>query len=165
MLLNALNVIYVLIAIAMVAFILLQRGAGATAGASFGAGASATVFGSRGASSFLTRTTAVLATSFFILSLGMGVYVSRGAGIARSVDLGVMGATSDVPQAPGVGTPAAPAPAKGVPAAPPAVKVPANGVPTATPVAKVPAGTLSAPIAANKVPAAPDAETKDQPTR
>lgn len=164
MLLNALNVIYVLIAIAMVAFILLQRGAGATAGASFGAGASATVFGSRGSSSFLTRTTAVLATSFFILSLGMGVYVSRGAGIARSVDLGVMGASTgapadgasankpaDVPQAPGASSPAIPAPASGVPAAPPATKAPA--------------GVVSAPIAANKVPAAADAETKDQPTR
>ena len=43
-----LNIFHVLIAIAMIAFILIQKGAGATAGAAFGSGASGTVFGSRG---------------------------------------------------------------------------------------------------------------------
>lgn len=161
MLLNALNVIYVLVAIAMTAFILLQRGAGATAGASFGAGASATVFGSRGASSFLTRSTAVLATSFFVLTLGMGIYVSRGAGIAQDIDLGVMGATtseaapakavpaSDVPRAPGVQT------------APPKPQTTDGGV-TIAPAA--PVAAAPAPASAD-VPSPPAAQTDDKPAR
>ena len=66
-----LNVIYVLVAIAMVALILMQRGAGAQAGSGFGGGASATVFGARGASSFLTKATKWLAIVFFAISLFM----------------------------------------------------------------------------------------------
>jgi preprotein translocase subunit SecG len=64
-------VTHVLIAIGIVALILLQRGKGAEAGAAFGAGASGTVFGSRGSANFLSRSTAVLATLFFASSLGL----------------------------------------------------------------------------------------------
>ena len=92
MLLNVLNIVYLLVSIAMVGFILLQRGPGATAGSGFGAGASATVFGARGSANFLSRSTAVLALMFFLLSLGMAVYVSRSVAPAGSTtqDLGVM---------------------------------------------------------------------------
>ncbi len=164
MLLNALNIIYVLIAIAMTVFILLQRGAGATAGASFGAGASATVFGSRGASSFLTRTTAVLATSFFVLTLFMGVHVSRGSAIAQEIDLGVMGGTttdSDVPAKPkpALDVPKARAPA---PAAKPAITVPSTGAVTVAPAKPV----AVLPVApAGDVPQPPPARTDDNPAR
>jgi protein translocase SecG subunit len=71
MVLTLFNIVYVLIAIAMAILILLQRGAGAQAGSGFGAGASGTVFGARGASNFLSRSTAILATIFFLLSLTM----------------------------------------------------------------------------------------------
>ena len=54
--------IYVVVAIALIGFILVQQGKGANAGASFGGGASGTVFGAAGAGNFLSRTTAVLAT-------------------------------------------------------------------------------------------------------
>lgn len=84
------NIFHVLVAIAMVAFILVQRGQGATAGAAFGSGASGTVFGSRGAGSFLSRATWVLATLFCLISLTMAVVVSRNLG-APEADLGVMG--------------------------------------------------------------------------
>ena len=67
-----LNVVYVLLAIAMIALILMQRGAGAQAGSGFGAGASATVFGARGASNFLSKSTKWLAIAFFAISLGSG---------------------------------------------------------------------------------------------
>lgn len=87
---QALNIFYVLIAIAMVALILVQKGAGATAGAAFGSGASGTVFGARGAGNFLTRTTWVLATLFCTISLLMAVLVSR-MSAAPETDLGVMG--------------------------------------------------------------------------
>ncbi|MCG3200474.1 MAG: hypothetical protein NFCOHLIN_00329 [Gammaproteobacteria bacterium] len=58
-------IVQILLAISMIALILIQRGRGADAGAAFGSGASSTVFGARGAASFLTRTTAILAILFF----------------------------------------------------------------------------------------------------
>ncbi len=95
---QALNIFYVLIAIAMVALILVQKGAGATAGAAFGSGASGTVFGARGAGNFLTRTTWVLATLFCTISLLMAVLVSR-MSAAPETDLGVMGNAAGNPSA------------------------------------------------------------------
>ncbi|BAJ03263.1 preprotein translocase subunit SecG [Shewanella violacea] len=69
---EVLIVIYLLVAIGLVGLILIQQGKGADMGASFGAGASATLFGSSGAGNFLTRSTAVLAIGFFALSLIIG---------------------------------------------------------------------------------------------
>src|SRR5512145_1395456 len=70
-------IFHVLIAAAIVGLVLLQRGKGADAGAGFGAGASGTVFGARGSASFLSRTTAVLATLFFLTSLGLAYLFSQ----------------------------------------------------------------------------------------
>ena len=101
-------VLYVVLAVFMIGFILIQRGAGAAAGSGFGAGASATVFGARGAASFLTKATKWMAIAFFILTLGMAIYVQRTglAGLRGPVgdDLGVMSGVaaptgSDVPSA------------------------------------------------------------------
>ncbi len=64
-------VLFVLNAVTLVCVVLLQQGKGADAGAAFGSGASATVFGSRGSSSFLSRFTAVLATTFFALAIAL----------------------------------------------------------------------------------------------
>lgn len=69
-------VFHLLGAIGVVALVLLQQGKGADAGASFGSGASATVFGSQGSSTFLSRVTAILATAFFMTSLGLA-YVAK----------------------------------------------------------------------------------------
>ncbi|QFU23961.1 preprotein translocase subunit SecG [Shewanella eurypsychrophilus] len=69
---EVLMVVYLLVAIGLVGLILIQQGKGADMGASFGAGASATLFGSSGAGNFLTRSTAVLAVGFFALSLIIG---------------------------------------------------------------------------------------------
>ena len=66
---TALLVIDVLVSIALVALILIQHGKGADMGAAFGSGASQTVFGSQGSASFLTRSTAILAALFFVVSL------------------------------------------------------------------------------------------------
>ncbi len=63
--------VHVFIALLLVGLVLFQRGKGADAGTGFGAGASATVFGARGSSNFLSHTTAVLATIFFSTSLGL----------------------------------------------------------------------------------------------
>jgi len=92
MILKLVNIFHVLLAVAMIGLILLQRGAGAAAGSGFGAGASGTVFGARGASNFLSNATKWLAVLFFSLSLGMAIYASRAANRPVVNDLGVMGA-------------------------------------------------------------------------
>jgi preprotein translocase subunit SecG len=89
---QVLNIFHVLIAIALIAFVLIQRGQGATAGAAFGSGASGTVFGARGAGNFLSRSTWVLAALFCTISLTMAVLVSRIMAEAPEADLGVLGA-------------------------------------------------------------------------
>jgi len=98
MLQTVLIVIHVLLAIFLIALILVQRGSGATAGAALGAGASATVFGSQGAGSFLTRTTAILAAGFLAISLGMAMLETHQARQAPDESLGVM-ATAPVADA------------------------------------------------------------------
>ena len=70
-------IIHTLIALAIVALVLLQRGKGADAGAGFGAGASGTVFGARGSGSFFSRATAFLATAFFATSLWLAYLSSQ----------------------------------------------------------------------------------------
>jgi len=62
-------IIHVLLALGLVALILMQHGKGADAGAAFGAGSSGSVFGSRGANSFIYKLTAGVATGFFLTSL------------------------------------------------------------------------------------------------
>ncbi|EPS2707053.1 preprotein translocase subunit SecG [Cronobacter turicensis] len=69
---EALLVVFLIVALGLVGLIMLQQGKGADMGASFGAGASATLFGSSGSGNFMTRMTAVLATLFFIISLVLG---------------------------------------------------------------------------------------------
>ncbi|MFI3256300.1 MAG: preprotein translocase subunit SecG [Psittacicella sp.] len=73
---QVLIVVYLIIAIAIISLVLLQQGKGADAGASFGGGASGTLFGASGSSNFLSRTTAILITIFFILSLILGIIVT-----------------------------------------------------------------------------------------
>ncbi len=68
---TALLIIHVLVSVSLVVLVLIQRGKGADIGAAFGSGASQTVFGARGSSSFLTRTTGILAAMFFITSLSL----------------------------------------------------------------------------------------------
>ena len=75
--LTILTTLHLLAAVAIVALVLLQQGKGADAGAAFGAGGSGTVFGARGAASFLTRSTAVLALVFFLTSLGLAWFASQ----------------------------------------------------------------------------------------
>lgn len=84
MLYSLLLILEVLFAIGVIGLVLLQHGRGADAGAAFGSGASATVFGARGSTSFLSRATAVLATLFFINSLTLA-YLAAHAPVDESV--------------------------------------------------------------------------------
>lgn len=72
MLYEVLLVVDLLVALALIGLVLIQQGKGADMGASFGGGGSNTVFGASGSGNFLTRTTAILATIFFIVSLVLG---------------------------------------------------------------------------------------------
>ena len=110
MLLQIVNVLYVLVAVAIIAFVLLQQGSGASAGSGFGGGASATVFGARGASNFLSKSTKWLAIAFFTISMGMAMYASKRAtgNTPAQTDLGVMG--QPAPAAPAAQIPTATVP-------------------------------------------------------
>ena len=124
-------VFHVLLAAAIVALVLLQRGRGADAGAGFGAGASGTVFGARGSTSFLSRTTAVLATLFFVSSLVLSYLFSHGAAPTSVVD------RVQVEE---------PAPASNAPALPAAGSTPAATAPATSPAASSPPAATTAPV-------------------
>jgi len=103
MLYTTLIVLHVLLAAALIAVVLIQRGPGATMGAAFGAGASGTVFGSRGSAGFLGKLTTWMGVGFFLISLSMAVLVARTGGTGANIDdLGVFEArpptTSAAPQ-------------------------------------------------------------------
>src|SRR5947208_4189994 len=68
--------VQILSALGMIGLILLQHGKGADMGAAFGSGASGSLFGAVGSANFLSRTTAVLATVFFVTSIGLTYFGS-----------------------------------------------------------------------------------------
>ncbi|WP_416305229.1 preprotein translocase subunit SecG [Neptunicella sp. SCSIO 80796] len=72
MLYEVLIVVYLIVALLLIGMVLVQQGKGADMGASFGAGGSNTVFGASGSGNFMSRTTAILATLFFVISLILG---------------------------------------------------------------------------------------------
>lgn len=78
-------VVHIILAILMIGLILVQHGKGADAGASFGGGGAATVFGASGSGSFLTRLTAVLTALFFVTSLTLAVFAKKQATDAYSL--------------------------------------------------------------------------------
>jgi len=80
-------VVHILLALGIIGFVMLQQGKGADAGASFGGGASQTVFGSSGSGNFLSRTTGWLAAAFFVTSLGLGIYAKQHA--EKGIDVGI----------------------------------------------------------------------------
>ena len=89
-------VIHVLAALAIVGLVLLQHGKGADVGAAVGSGSSGSLFGASGSANFLSRATAVLATVFFITSLGLTYFSSQ-----KSDNKGVM-ATQPAPASKGL---------------------------------------------------------------
>jgi len=127
---TVLLVVHVLLALGLVGLVLIQHGKGADAGAAFGSGASATVFGARCATSFLTRVTAVLAALFFVNSLVLA-YLNGTA----SRPEGLMEQVSQPPAASGLPQPEG---GEGAESAAAAVEPPADAVPADVPVSDVP---------------------------
>lgn len=95
-------VIHLMVAIGLVGLVLMQQGKGAETGASFGSGASGTVFGSQGSATFLSRLTAVLATVFFVTSLGLAYYASHQSDVMRDAGLPQPALLETAPAAPAV---------------------------------------------------------------
>ncbi len=116
---NLLIVVQVVCAVAVVILVLLQHGKGADMGAAFGGGASGSLFGATGSANFLSRSTAVAATIFFIATIGLA-YTSTSLRGGHEASGGVMSGYR--PTGDGASAPAAPAGTKNGGAA-----VPKNG--------------------------------------
>ena len=130
MLESVLLVVHLLVAVAVCGFVLLQHGKGADMGAAFGSGASGSLFGAAGSANFLSRTTGILATVFFLSSLGLTWLGTTKVGPRSVVEGGVM-EQAPVPKA----TDLPPVPAGAVPGG---ATEPAKSAAPATPAA--PAG-------------------------
>ncbi|MCT9072598.1 preprotein translocase subunit SecG [Cupriavidus gilardii] len=110
-----LMVAQVLSALGVIGLVLLQHGKGADVGAAFGSGASGSLFGATGSANFLSRTTAILATLFFVCTLALTLL----GNYRPSASLGVMGAApAPAASAPAASVPAAAASAPAAPAVP-----------------------------------------------
>ena len=78
-------IIHVLLAVALIVLILVQHGKGADAGAAFGSGASSTVFGARGSTTFLTKLTTGIALIFFVTSISLAYIASNKTSESKSL--------------------------------------------------------------------------------
>ncbi len=168
MLYNILLIVQIVVSVGIIVLVLMQQGKGADAGAAFGSGASGTVFGARGAANFLSRTTAILATVFFLNS-GALAFLASGRPVASVsiMDSATQTApakseapaapSSDVPPVPGAGTAAA----GDVPQqAPAADAAPSSDVPPAPAAEK-----LATPDAGKPVGKAEDAKAAAKPEK
>jgi preprotein translocase subunit SecG len=97
-------VVHIIVAISVIAMVLLQHGKGADMGAAFGSGSSGSLFGATGSANFLSRSTAVLASLFFLTSLGLAYF-----GLQQHKPTSVLERTA----VPATAQPAAPAQAPG----------------------------------------------------
>jgi len=113
----ALSILHVIIALGLILVVLLQSGKGADIGAAFGGGSSQTVFGGRGAATFLSKLTTVLAVLFMVMSIVLTLHASR-QGTTTVIPEDRPSPVSSTP-APTTPAPAVPAPQSQAPAAPP----------------------------------------------
>jgi preprotein translocase subunit SecG len=90
-------ILHVLVALAVIGLVLMQHGKGADMGAAFGSGSSGSLFGATGSANFLSRTTAVLATAFFLTSMGLTYFSSQKGEAGKST---VLPAVPTAPAAP-----------------------------------------------------------------
>jgi preprotein translocase subunit SecG len=132
MLRTVLTIVQVFASLGIVALVLLQRGRGADAGAGFGAGASGTVFGARGATTGLSRATAVFAAIFMVNSLALAYLSTRPVAQAPKGLLGPAAQSAPLVMPQPAGAPAAGA-AAGPELAPAAAPVQPQGPPPAAP--------------------------------
>ena len=151
-----LTVLHLFLALGLIGLILIQHGRGADAGAAFGSGASATVFGARGSGSFLSRATAVMAALFFVTSMVLAYFASQvgePGGLMTDAEDAVV--IEEVAQPPASEVPVVPAPAPQ-----PAVQgVPMPVVPGAIP--QVDPTSVSIPVTAAPAQQTPPAQEQE----
>ena len=94
---SLLSVAQVLLSVSLIALVLMQHGKGADAGAAFGSGASASVFGARGSGNFLSKATGIIAALFFVVCMSLA-YVSSTREAPSSVTQSVMTIESESQQ-------------------------------------------------------------------
>jgi preprotein translocase subunit SecG len=151
-----LTIVQVFASLAIIGLVLLQRGKGAEAGAGFGSGASGTVFGARGASTALSRATAIFAAIFMINSLLLTYVGTRTVTAAPKTILDTIGEKSDKAKSGTTQTipvPSAPSPGETAPPSAPADGG-ASGATSSAPLPAVPAPSESAAPAPVNAPAA-----------
>ena len=141
--LNLILALQMLSAVAMIGLILIQHGKGADMGAAFGSGGAGSLFGASGSANFLSRTTAVLATVYFVCTLALAYFSN-----ARPASRGGLGSVLDTPAATApASSSSAPAAAPGASQIPGAAQVPGNTpVPASTPAAPATAASGTAQI-------------------
>ena len=103
-----LTLLHVVVCVALVMIVLLQKGKGASMGAAFG-GSSQTVFGSTGATSFLSKITVATAVIFMFTSLGLALLMGRGASSSLMKGVNVPAATQPAESPAPAGSPTPPA--------------------------------------------------------
>jgi preprotein translocase subunit SecG len=149
---QAIIVVHILLGLGIIGLILMQQGKGADAGAGFGGGASGSVFGAQGAASFLSRSTAVLATLFFLSSLGLAWLNSNKNVVAdfMSAPAAKQEAETDLglPNVGGAET----------------VKVPASPIPSSQPASSVTPESVTPPVTTTEAqPAAKEEKSVEAP--
>lgn len=118
---NLLLVVQIISALVMIGLVLIQHGKGADMGASFGSGASGSLFGATGSANFLSRSTALSATVFFVCTLGLAYFgtprdaAGPGSSVLEGAAAPAAGASAAIPAAippavPAAGTSSVPAP-------------------------------------------------------
>ena len=94
---SLLSMAQVLLSVVLITLVLVQHGKGADAGAAFGSGASASVFGARGSGNFLSKSTGVVATLFFLVCLSLA-YVGSNREVPDSIMQSVTGTQTESQQ-------------------------------------------------------------------
>jgi len=97
---SAIIIVHVVMAIGIIGLVLIQQGKGADAGASFGGGASQTVFGASGSGNFLTKTTGMLAVAFFVTSFALAVIAKNKAEEVSTIGLPTVAAPTETVDTP-----------------------------------------------------------------
>lgn len=93
-------IVHIAVAVSVIALVLLQHGKGADMGAAFGGGSAGSLFGSTGSANFLSRSTAVMATLFFLTSLGLAYFGLQQHKPSSVLDRTAVPATATQPAAP-----------------------------------------------------------------
>ena len=141
-LLNLVVAVQLLSALTMIGLVLIQHGKGADMGASFGSGASGSLFGATGSANFLSRSTAVCAALFFVSTLTLAYFSHEGARPGAASESVLDRAATSAPAASAAASAPAQIPAGVAPAATPAAPA---AVPAAAPAAPAASGPATIP--------------------